>query len=148
MTGNSQRTDPTESLRQQQLLAPLRALRDPQSRLAWSVAQAQHRLPLPDDLRLDQFRVEGCLVRIWLVPEFANGVCTFRTDSDAVSLKALSGLLCDYYSGDSPEGIVRHPPEFLQQLGLLRHLAENRRATVVRIGEKIRDFAMMHLYPP
>ena len=145
MTDHPQPTESAENLRQKQLLAPLRAIRDPQSRLAWAVEQAQHRSPLPDNLRLDQYRIEGCLVRIWLVSDFANGVCNFRSDSDAASLKALAGILCDYYSGEAPAAIIHRPPDFLQQLGLLRHLAENRRATVLRIGEKIREFAATHL---
>jgi cysteine desulfuration protein SufE len=142
VTNNIPTTETGASPRQVQLLAPLVALRDPQSRLAWVVDQARHRPSLPDECRTDAFRVEGCLVRLWFVPEKRGELCFFRSDSDAASLKAITGLLCDYYSAESPESIASHHPDFLQRLGLLRHLADNRRATILRVADKIREFAV------
>lgn len=131
----------TPAARQEQLLATLARLRDPQARFMWAVERARQRPQLPEQLRVDTHRVTGCQVRLWLVAEFAGGRCRFRTDSDAVTLKAMTGLLCDLCSDGTPAEIVALDFAFLDQLGLLRQLAENRRVTVLRVAEQIRAFA-------
>jgi cysteine desulfuration protein SufE len=120
------------------------SLRDPQQRLARLVEMAKARPLLPDAMKLDAHLVQGCQVRIWFVPEFRNGRCWFWTDSDAVTLKALVGLLCEIYSGRSPAEIAAHEPKFLEELGVLKQLAESRRATVLRLADQIRAFAEQH----
>ncbi len=132
---------PTLVAKQQALLAALVRLRDPQARFAWAVEQAKHRASLPEAFRLEVHRVTGCQVRLWFVPEFHDGRCWFRTDSDALTLKAMTGLLCELASGATPAEIAGLDFAFLDQLGLLRQLAENRRATVLRVAEQIRMFA-------
>ena len=127
------------------LLAPILAVRDPQQRLARLVELAKARPLLPDALKLDVHHVEGCLVRLWFVPGFQDGRCWFQTDSDAVTLKALVGLLCEIYNGRTPAEIAAHEPKFLEELGVLKQLAESRRATVLRVAQKIRDFAAQHV---
>jgi cysteine desulfuration protein SufE len=122
-------------------LAPLRAVRDPQARLQLAVELARQRPPLPDSLRTDAHRVPGCQVRLWLWAEIRDGRCWFATDSDAVSLKALVGLLCDLHSGRRPEEIGDQPAAALESLGLLRQLAESRRATLLRVADLIRAYA-------
>jgi len=116
-------------------------LRDPQARFAWAVEQARCRSHLPDSLRSEANRVEGCQVRLWFVPEFREGRCWFQTDSDAVTLRAMSGLLCDLANGAKPEELISWQPDFLERLGLVKQLADNRRATVARMALKIREFA-------
>lgn len=131
--------------RQEALVAELQRLRDPQSRFAWVVERSRQCPLLPDPLRLDIHRVEGCQVRIWFVPEFREQRCWFRSDSDAMTLRAMTGLLCELANGCPPSELLDWTPEFLDRLGLLRQLAENRRATVLRVAEKIRAFARERL---
>ncbi len=126
------------------LLSPILAVRDPQQRLARLVEMAKARPLLPDALKLDVHHVEGCQVRIWFIPVFQDGRCWFHSDSDAVTLKALVGLLCEVYSGRTPAEIAGHEPTFLEELAVLKQLAESRRATVRRVAQKIRDFATQH----
>jgi cysteine desulfuration protein SufE len=115
---------------------------DPQARFAWLVEEARRRPFLPAEYRRDEFRVTGCQVRTWFVPEFRDKCCWYRLDSDAASLKALGGVLCDFYSGWSPGDVEATSPSFLEALNLGGLLAENRRRTVWRIRELIREFAV------
>ncbi len=124
-----------------QLIERYRAIPDAQARFAAVVDAATARPMLGDEFRIGTFRVEGCQVRTWLVPEYHEGRCWFRVDSDAISLKAIGGLLCDFYSGKTPDVVVREAPDVLTELGLMPHLAENRRRTLWRIREKIGAFA-------
>ncbi len=120
--------------RRRRLLAELEALRDPQERLQWAVERARLRPPLPDSLKTEACRVAGCQVRVWWIAERKGDQWHLAADSDAVTLKALLGLLADCYDGESSSGIASNPPDFLERLGLLRQLAENRRATVLRVA--------------
>ena len=126
---------------QQQRLAPLLDLPDPQARLARLVEEARRRAPLAPALRTEAQRVEGCLVRVWLVAELREGKCFFQCDSDAVSLKAAGGLLGELYSGHAPEEICAAQPGVLEPLQILHQLAENRQRTLGRIEEMILQFA-------
>ena len=125
-------------------MTALAALKDPQARFGWLVDWARHQPPLPESCRREDCRVSGCQVRLWWMPEMRDGRCWFRSDSDAVSLKALTRLLAAHYSGKSPAEILDGERAPLERLGLLRHLADNRRATVLRVEEQIHEFARVH----
>ena len=133
----------TSSLAQQQSerLAAFRQIGDAQARLARLVEEARRRPALAPAQRVEANRVEGCLVRIWFAAEFRDGQCHFQCDSDAVSLKAVGGLLCELYSGFTAEEILAAPGGVLEPLQILHQLAENRQRTIARIEEKIRGFA-------
>ena len=137
-------TDPpaaTLEARLAALSATLGALRHPQQRLGKLVDLARARPPMPEALRRDEHLVPGCQVRLWFVREFHEGRCRFRTDSDAVTLKALTGLFCDLANELPPEEVARFNADFLDDLGILKQLAESRRATVLRVAESMREFA-------
>ena len=127
-----------------ELLAALAPLRTTQDRLAWLVAQAQQRPLLPAELRTDDRRVEGCLSKLWFVAEFRDGRCGFRTESDSLIVKAVAGVLADFFSGETAADILAHPAGLLTRLGIQQHLTTNRRAGLARLEEKIRAFAAGH----
>ena len=131
--------------KEQQLLSALLAIRNPQQRLATIVDRARHRAALDAVHRTEANRVPGCLVRTWFTAEFRAGKCWFSADSDAVMLKALLGMVCDLYSGSTPTELADASPDFLQQLGVVHQLAENRQRTVLRVAAQMRDFAQEQL---
>lgn len=119
----------------------LEVMSTPQLRFVYLVERARQRPPLPIDYRTDSHRVTGCQVRTWWVGEVRLDRCWFGLDSDAITVKALGGFLCEqacelpltlqqtYYERD------------LERWGVLRQVAENRRATLIRIACQIRTFA-------
>jgi len=124
-----------------ELLAALVPLRTAQDRLAWLVEQARQRPLLPAELRTDDRRVEGCLSKLWFVPEFREGRCWFRTESDSLIVKAVAGVLADFFNGQTADAILAHPAGLVARLGIQQHLTTNRRAGLARVEEKVRDFA-------
>lgn len=140
--------NPSLAERYAELDGRFRAIADPQQRFAWCVDRARARPLLPDSLRLDRHRVEGCQVRIWFVPRFEAGRCWFALDSDALTLKAIAGLLCELYSGCTPEEILRHPEGLPESWRISIQLAENRRKTVGRIRDAILEYARQQIAVP
>jgi cysteine desulfuration protein SufE len=131
--------------KQRDLLAELARLRDPQERLSWLVEQARARKPLPAELRTEDRRVHGCTARLWLACEAGDGVCRFRCDSDSLIVKAVAGLLCDFYSDAAAADIAATPPDFLAMVGVDHHLTPNRRNALSGVWERIRNFAAAEL---
>jgi cysteine desulfuration protein SufE len=123
------------------LTAELAALKNGQDRLARLVALAKHRPALPSGQRTDANLIPGCLAKLWFVPQFREGGCFFACDSDSLIVKAIAGLLCEFYSGHEPAEILAHDPQFLGPLGITQHLTPNRRNALSKVWEQIRRFA-------
>jgi cysteine desulfuration protein SufE len=131
--------------KQRQWTAALRALPTAQDRLGFVVARGRDAPPLGPEFRTDSFRVEGCLAKVWFVPEFAGGRCRFRADSDSAIVKGIAVLLCELCGGQTPEEIARASPAFLEELGLTQPLTPNRRNSLSLLWQRIQTFARAHL---
>jgi cysteine desulfuration protein SufE len=131
----------TLSEKQRQIAAQLAGCRNVQQRLNWLVDQARARPASPPELRTDAHRVPGCLARLWFVSECQEGHCHFQAESDSLIIKAIAGLLCDFYSGHTPAEILAHDPAFLAEYGIHQHLTPNRRNALSRVWDEIHRFA-------
>lgn len=131
--------------KQQRLAAELSRLKNGQDRLALLVERVRKLPPLPLELRVEQKLIPGCLAKLWFVSEFRDGKCFFACDSDSLVVKAIAGLLCDFYSGQPPAEILAHDPGFLAPLGITQHLTPNRRNALAKVWERIRQFAQQNL---
>jgi cysteine desulfuration protein SufE len=127
--------------KQVELVAQLAALKNGQDRLALLVERAKKIPPLTPELRGEENLIPGCLAKLWFVPEFRDRKCFFACDSDSLVVKAVAGLLCDFYCGHAPAEILAHNPKFLAPLGITQHLTPNRRNALSKIWERIRSFA-------
>jgi cysteine desulfuration protein SufE len=131
--------------KQEQLAKALGALPTAQDRLAYVVGRGRAAAPLEDALKTEAFRVEGCLAKVWFVPEFKQGRCHFKADSDSAIVKGIAVLLCDFYSGQTPEEIAQTQPVFLKKFGITQHLTPNRRNGLSKIWSGIEAFARAQL---
>ena len=131
----------TIAQKQQQLTTQLSGFKSAQDRLAYIVRRGRAAPPLEPACRTDAFRVEGCLAAVWFVAQFAEGRGQFRADSDSAVVKGIAVLLCEFYSGQSPEEIVGASPAFLAEFGITQHLTPNRRNSLGKIWESIRACA-------
>jgi len=130
--------------KQVELTAQLAALKNGQDRLALLVERAKKNPPLPPELRGVENLIPGCLAKLWFTSKFCDGKCFFACDSDSLVVKAIAGILCDFYSGHAPAEILAHGPEFLAPLGITQHLTPNRRNALAKVWERIRQFAQAH----
>jgi cysteine desulfuration protein SufE len=124
------------------MLCELSAIKNSQERFAYLIAQGRQAPSLHEGFKTDAFRVEGCLAKLWFVSEFREGRCYFQVDSDSAIVKGISTVLCRFYSDSTPAEILAINPSFLEQAGISQHLTPNRRNSLARVWEKIREFAM------
>jgi cysteine desulfuration protein SufE len=126
---------------QRELLKALSSIQDAQERFTYIIERGRRQPSLEPQFKTDAFRVEGCLSKLWLVPDVREGKCFFRADSDSLIVRSVAALLCDLCSGHTAEEILSSKPSVLGQIGINQHLTPNRRNALSRLWEKIQEFA-------
>jgi len=123
------------------LVEEITLIPDAYERLGYIVDRGKKAEGLTEDLRIDSFKIEGCMSQLWVVPEFKAGLCSYHSESDSAIVKGIASLLCDFYSAAKPEEIVQTDADFLAEVGITQHLSPNRRNGLSRIVESIQRFA-------
>ncbi len=90
----------------------------------------------------EKFRVKGCQSQVWVYPELKENHLFFQADSDALIVKGIVKLLVDVYSGETPEVIMNHKPDFLKELGISDHLSMNRTNGLASIVKSMKMYAL------
>ena len=85
------------------LIEEITLIPDAYERLGYIVDRGQKARGLTEDLRIDSFKIEGCMSQLWVVPSFQEGFCQFHSESDSAIVKGIASLLCDFYSGAKPK---------------------------------------------
>ena len=109
------------------LVEEIMLIPDAYERLGYIVDRGKKAEGLTQDLRIDSFKIEGCMSQLWVVPTYKEGLCSFKSESDSAIVKGIASLLCDFYSDAKPDDIRRTDAEFLSAVGITQHLSPNRR---------------------
>ncbi|MEO7431858.1 MAG: SufE family protein [Dokdonella sp.] len=81
---------------------------------------------LPDALKTDAYKVHGCQSQVWLVPGGTAQRLDFSAISDSSIVSGLIALVLRVYSGRSAEEILATEPDFIESIGLSKHLSPTR----------------------
>lgn len=85
------------------------------------------RLPeFPEAWKIEQNRLTGCQSKVWIVPHMQDGKLFFSAISDSSIVSGLVYLALRIYSGRSVEEILATEPDFIQAIGLSKHLSPTR----------------------
>ena len=128
-----------------QLVEELIPFEDHLERLTYVIDRAKDLPGLEDAYKIDTFLIKGCVSQLWIFPSFSDGKCNFQADSEASITKGTASLLCELYSGETPEDALRLEPDFLAEVGITQHLSPNRRNGLTGVREKIKAYAQMQL---
>jgi cysteine desulfuration protein SufE len=99
---------------------------DPRRRYEYVLWLAKKLEPFPDDLRLDAFKVKGCVSQVYVVGHLEEGKLHWRGDSDAQITKGLLALLIEGLEGLTPEQATALDPSFIAATGLQASLTPSR----------------------
>jgi cysteine desulfuration protein SufE len=109
--------------------------------------------PLPDALRTETNKVQGCASQVWLATEVrpngaAGPTLTFVGDSDAHIVRGLIAILFTLYSGKGAREILSTDAIALfEKLALREHLTPQRSNGFRSMVERIRSDARAALAP-
>lgn len=99
-----------------------------EERYGYLLQLGQELAPFPEAFRTPQWRVEGCVSQVWLVPEYrGDQSLVFLADSDALLVKGLVAIALRLFSGRQIAEICRHDAgAILGNLGLAGFLSPSR----------------------
>ncbi|MEO6003977.1 MAG: SufE family protein [Opitutus sp.] len=130
---------------QKSLVDDLRHHEDGHERLSAVIERTRRTPRFPAEERSAEHRVPGCSSSVWLLPQFADGRCSFRSDADSPVVRGLVALVADYFSGSTPPEILNSNDDPLELLDLNRGLSHTRRHGLAAVLAAIRVFAQRHV---
>jgi len=118
---------------------------DTDDRYRFLISLAKKSQPFPEEFRLENFKVKGCMSQVWLVPQLAKGKVWFYSDSDAMIVKGTATLVSDIYSGNSAEEILANDKNLMVELDLGNLLSMNRRSGTYNMLLMVKEHAKMFI---
>ena len=81
---------------------------------------------LPDALKTEDNRLTGCQSMVWIVASGDASRLDFQAISDSAIVSGLIALALRVYSGRSAADIVATTPDYIERIGLSKHLSPTR----------------------
>jgi len=82
--------------------------------------------PIPAEYKTEANRVKGCQSQVWLHSEMQDDILHLEAESDALIVNGLIALLLRVYADRSPAEILAANNQFIDEVGLRKHLSPNR----------------------
>lgn len=118
---------------------------DNTERYRFLIDMARKASEFPEEFRLENFKVQGCLSQVWLVPKYENGKINYLCDSDAQIVKGTVILISDIYSNSTPKEIVDNKRDLMEELDLGNILSMNRRNGAYNMLSMVKQQAELFL---
>jgi cysteine desulfuration protein SufE len=84
-------------------------------------------MPLIKDVyKTEDKLIKGCQSSVWMHSELKDGNVFFTADSDAIITKGMVALMIRVLSGHTPEEIMHSKLNFIETIGLTKHLSPTR----------------------
>lgn len=99
--------------------------------------------PFPEEFRLENFKVKGCMSQVWLVPKLEDNKIKYFSDSDATIVKGTVTLVSDIYSGSTPQEILDNDRNLMEELDLGNILSMNRRNGAYNMLSMVKEHAKL-----
>jgi len=99
------------------------AFGNPDDKWKFLLKIAKEHSGMDDNLKQDKFIVKGCAAKMYLVPEYKDGILTFHLDTEGgeatpLLSRGLGALALKIYNNQKPADILAAKPEFFQEIGL------------------------------
>lgn len=98
--------------------------------------------PLADEFKKDENKVRGCQSTVWLVADYQDGRVFYKADSDAVIVKGLISMLIRVLSGQTPNSIIDARLNFINEIGMMGHLAQTRSNGLLAMVKQMKNYAL------
>ena len=84
-------------------------------------------LPLIDaKYKTEENLIKGCQSQVWMHSELKGGKVVYTADSDAIITKGMVALMIRVLSDHTPEEIINSKLDFVEKIGLTKHLSPTR----------------------
>ena len=100
--------------------------------------------PLDEKFKVPENIIKGCQSTVWLTSEFKNGKIYYKADSDAVIVKGLISMLIKVLSDNNPDEILNAKLGFINDIGMMTHLAQTRSNGLLSMIKQIKNYAFAY----
>lgn len=100
--------------------------------------------PLDVQYKKEENIIKGCQSTVWLVSDFKDGKVFYKADSDAVIVKGLVSMLIKVLSGHEPDEILNAKLDFMEDIGMMTHLAQTRSNGLLSMVKQIKNYALAY----
>jgi cysteine desulfuration protein SufE len=97
---------------------------------------------LDPEIKIEKNKISGCQSQVWMHAKMEDDKMIIFGDSDAMIVKGLVAMLIKVYSNQKPEDILSSPPEFLNKIGIDKHLSPTRKNGLGAMLKQIQLFAV------
>lgn len=129
---------------QQKILREFKALEDWTERYKYIIELGRKLEPIDEKYKVEDNLVRGCQSQVWLHTRLDDGKVIFEADSDAAITKGLVALMVRFYSGQDPETIISTNPEFIEKIGMEKHLSPTRSNGLASMIKQMKIYAMAY----
>ena len=100
--------------------------------------------PLEEEYKKEENKVRGCQSTVWLVSDYRNGRVYFKAESHSTIVQGLISMLIRVLSGQKPADIVEAKLEFLNEIGMMTHLAQTRSNGLLAMVKQMKNYALAY----
>ncbi len=97
---------------------------------------------MPEEFRVEENLLAGCISRLWVKPELRDGHAHFHMDAEALISKGVAALICDFYQHATPAEILAFDPQELAHSGVAQLLSPSRQSGLSSMLRTIHAFAL------
>jgi cysteine desulfuration protein SufE len=134
-------TVPTAEQAQQEIAEEFAFFSDWSERYQYLIDLGKQLPPFPEECKTEDYRVHGCQSMVWLVPSGDASKMHFAATSDSAIVSGLIALVLRVYSDRPAAEIVTTEPEFIQSIGLAKHLSPTRANGLTAMLAKLKSYA-------
>ena len=133
--------EPTPALAQAAIAEEFAFFSDWSERYQYLIDLGRKLPPFPDAWKTEQHRLHGCQSMVWIVPSGDAARLDFAAISDSAIVSGLVFLALRVYSGRSSPEILATDPDYIQAIGLAKHLSPTRSNGLAALLGFIKDTA-------
>ena len=125
------------------------AFEKPDDKWTFLLKTAREHSGMDASLKDDKFIVKGCAAKMFLVPEFKDGILYFHMDTEGgestpLLSRGLGALALKIYNAQKPADILAIKPEFFQDIGLQIGLTPTRANGFASLLKQIYIYAKVY----
>jgi cysteine desulfuration protein SufE len=128
--------------RQERVIEQFSALKDWDAKYDFIMALGKQLPPMPEALKTDANKVQGCQSQVWMHAFLEEGNIRFYGDSDALIVRGLVALLLTMYDNLPPTTVVASEFGFMQSIQLGNHLSMTRRNGLASMVKQMKLYAL------
>lgn len=133
--------EPTPQAAQRELVDEFAMFDNWMDRYQYIIDMGKQLPTYPDEWKTGECKIQGCQSNVWMHHERDGELLHFAATSDAAIVSGLIAVLMRIYNDRTPQEIIATRPEFLEALGLDKHLSPTRSNGLHAMLERIYEIA-------